>query len=159
MTGSARGGFRAGGLALAVAVVLVAAAAGPGPAFAASPAPAAGVTAATPHAQSEIQLSPLTLSLGNQRVGTFFFAKGIVITNTGTVPLALNDIRFRSGDTADFVVATNCLPGGRPRSLPRGASCLIKAVFTPKDYELAAIMGRLVDLVEARRAERVTAAR
>jgi ethylmalonyl-CoA mutase len=33
----------------------------------------------------------------------------------------------------------------------------VRAVFTPKDYELAAIMGALLDLVEAERRERVTA--
>jgi ethylmalonyl-CoA mutase len=34
----------------------------------------------------------------------------------------------------------------------------VAAVFTPKDYELASIMSTLLDLVEARRRERVTAA-
>ena len=129
MTGSARRGVRAGGVALAAAISILAPAGLPGPAFATPAAPAA-----TPHATSAITLSPLTLSLGSQRVGTYFFAKGIILTNTGTVPLALNDIRFRGGNAADFVVATNCLPGGRPRTLKRGASCLIKVVFTPKAY-------------------------
>jgi hypothetical protein len=126
MTGSARG-TRAGVLALVAAVSILAAAAG-------FSGPASADAAAVPHAKAAIKVSPLTLSLGSQRVGTFYFAKGIVITNTGTVPLALNDIRFRGGNSADFVVATNCLPGGRPRTLKRGASCLIKVVFTPKAY-------------------------
>ena len=61
----------------------------------------------------------------------------------------------RRASRAPVVVGGIIPPGRRALARPRG----VRAVFTPKDYELAAIMSRLLDLVEAQRRERVPAAR
>jgi len=69
------------------------------------------------------------------------------------VPEVLAGLR-EAGVTASVVVGGIVPPDDARSLLAQG----VKAVFTPKDYELAAIMARLVDLVEAQRAERVPAA-
>ena len=78
------------------------------------------------------------LRLGNQRVGTFFVGKSVVITNTGTLPIAMDQILYSGGDRSDFVVGTDCFPDGNPSILKRGASCVIQVVFTPRDVRTSA---------------------
>ncbi|HEV3327809.1 MAG TPA: methylmalonyl-CoA mutase family protein, partial [Acidimicrobiales bacterium] len=69
------------------------------------------------------------------------------------VPEVLDGLR-EAGVTATVVVG-----GIVPPEDARALTALgVRAVFTPKDYELAAIMSTLLDLVEAQRRLRVTAA-
>ena len=72
--------------------------------------------------------------LGNQRVGTFFVGKSAIITNTGTLPIAMDQILYSGGDQSDFQVGTDCFPNGHPSTLKKGNSCVVRVVFTPRAY-------------------------
>ncbi len=96
---------------------------------------AAAPPVAVSHAAgAKITLSTTTLKLGNQRVGTFFIPKSVLVTNTGTLPVSMDQIVYSSGHQSDFVVKTDCFPDGHPSILKRGHSCVIQVVFTPRDF-------------------------
>ena len=146
MIGSVRG-FRAVGTVLVAAATIATLAGLTGPAGAAptttsGPAGPSGPTAVAQPKQTAvaqatktaIHVAPTSLNLGHRRVGTFLYAQASVITNTGTLPLALNAIKFVKGTPQDFTVGTDCFPNRRPVTLAPGKSCLISAIFTPRDY-------------------------
>ena len=116
-------------VALGAVVAVLAAAVAPGAAGAAPPPAAVG------HASgSHLTITPQNMVLGNQRVGTFFVGKSAVITNTGTLPIAMDQILYSGGDQSDFQVGTDCFPNGHPSTLKKGSSCVVRVVFTPRAY-------------------------
>ena len=149
MIGATRGRYRAGGLVLVAALTIGAAVglptsalAGPtGPSGPAASNPAASdpvatnkvAPAADPHVTA-LTVSPPNLSLGKERVGSFFVSNTAILANLSKKSITINDIAFKSGDTGDFVVGTDCFPGGKPRTLKPKQGCRIKAVFTPHAY-------------------------
>ena len=108
---TARGRTRSAAAALVAAVAIVAAAgaAGAGAAPRRSTAAAHPRRSVTPPA-THLTIAPQMLKLGNQRVGTFFVGKSVVITNTGTLPISMDQIVYSGGDQSDFVVGTDCFP-------------------------------------------------
>jgi len=141
MIGATRGRTRAGGpvlvaaLAIGAAVGLPASAlAGPtGPSGAPLAASSKVAPAADPHVTA-LTVSPPNLSLGKERVGSFFVSNTAIIANLSQHPIKIKDIAFKSGDTSDFVVGTDCFPHGKPRTLKPKQGCRIKAVFVPHVY-------------------------
>jgi len=73
-----------------------------------------GVPAAT--------IAPLSLTFGNQAIGTSSAPQSFTITNTGTGALAISDIQVTSG----FSETNNC-----PTSLALGATCSVNVTFAP----------------------------
>jgi hypothetical protein len=71
-----------------------------------------------------VSLSPVSLSFGNQTVGTTSAARFSTLTNTGNATLTINSLQI-SGDFA-FAGAGNC-----SGSVAAGASCSISVNFTP----------------------------
>jgi hypothetical protein len=135
MSGRTRGRARAGRLLLAGLVTVVGASVIPA-AAGADPSAAPVSPAATPRNApgAKLTLSTSVLKLGNQRVGTFFIPKSVLLTNTGTLPISMDQIVYSSGHQSDFLVKTDCFPGGHPSLLKRGHSCVIQVVFTPRDF-------------------------
>ena len=72
------------------------------------------------------------LALGQRRAGTYYGDATSTIVNTGSQPVRINRIVYSSGDTADFVAGTDCMPHGPGSMLPAHGTCVIKAVFTPQ---------------------------
>jgi hypothetical protein len=69
-----------------------------------------------------IALNPASLDFGNQFAKTRSPVKTVMVTNTGSRPLAISSISA----TSDFGVTTNC-----STSLPSLASCSVAVSFTP----------------------------
>ncbi|HEV2207408.1 MAG TPA: choice-of-anchor D domain-containing protein [Verrucomicrobiae bacterium] len=82
----------------------------------------AATTTAAISGQPVAALSSLTLSFGNQLVGTTSAAKGVRLSNTGTAPLTIASMVA----TGDFAQTNNCAG-----SVAAGASCTITVTFTP----------------------------
>ncbi|WP_036517331.1 choice-of-anchor D domain-containing protein [Nevskia soli] len=82
-------------------------------------------TAATPVAQ----LAPATLNF-SETVGTPSAAQTVILSNTGTAPLALSAVALGGADAADYTIASGstCAASG---SVAINASCIVKIVFTP----------------------------
>jgi hypothetical protein len=71
-----------------------------------------------------VALSTTSLTFGLQLVGTRSAAQTAILTNTATTPLTISSIAV----SGDFVAKDNC-----GSSLPAGASCTIKAAFSPSE--------------------------
>jgi hypothetical protein len=67
-------------------------------------------------------IAPLSLTFGNQAIGTSSAPQSFTITNTGTGALAISNIQVTSG----FSETNNC-----PSSLALGATCSINVTFAP----------------------------
>jgi hypothetical protein len=77
-------------------------------------------------AQPTVQLSPTSLSFGNQAVGTSSAAQVVTITNTGTSTLVFTNIRITGNNRLDYSQSNTC-----GSTLAANASCTINVVFTP----------------------------
>jgi len=71
-----------------------------------------------------VQLTPTSLSFGNQLVGTSS-TQGVTLTNLGNAPLTITGIAA----TGNFTQTNTC--GTLPASVLAGANCTISVTFTP----------------------------
>ena len=69
-----------------------------------------------------ITVQTRSYNFGNVRVGTSSPERSLVITSSGTAPLAITGIRL----TGDYAGTSNC-----PRSLAPGATCALTGTFRP----------------------------
>ncbi|HEV2491065.1 MAG TPA: choice-of-anchor D domain-containing protein [Candidatus Acidoferrales bacterium] len=76
-----------------------------------------------------VSLSPTSLNLGSQNVGTQSAGQSTTLTNTGSGPLTINTIGFTGPDPGDFNETNNCPIGGA--GLASGNACTITVTFTP----------------------------
>lgn len=76
-----------------------------------------------------VGLSPTSLVFSVTAVGATSKAKTVTVTNTGAVPLAINEITLGGANPGDFA-QTNTCPAS-PLTLAQGASCKISVTFTP----------------------------
>lgn len=72
-----------------------------------------------------VELSPASLSFGNQTVGTTSAPQSVTLTNTRSTGLKVT-IGIGGADPSDFGQTNNC--GAGPKA---GASCTITVTFTP----------------------------
>jgi hypothetical protein len=73
-----------------------------------------------------VQLSPMNVNFGNQRVGTISSPHSVTLTNTGSAPLHIQGIAISGHDFGDFIETTTC-----GSSLPANTSCAIQVRFAP----------------------------
>jgi hypothetical protein len=74
-----------------------------------------------------IQLSPVSVSFGNQPVGTKSLAKTVTVSNKSHQTVNIGGIAIHGADPSDFpFISTTC-----GASLSSGASCFIKVAFMP----------------------------
>src|ERR1700728_524638 len=80
-------------------------------------------------ASQTVNLSPTSLSFGNQTVNTTGTAQTVTLTNTGTATLTFTSIIIAGAEHLDFapVVSNSC-----GKSLVAGGSCKISVAFSPK---------------------------
>jgi hypothetical protein len=71
-------------------------------------------------------LSPTDLEFGNQPVETASAPKSLMLTNTGTGALTVDDVQIAGPDLNDFTASSEC-----GASLAAGASCSINIAFSP----------------------------
>ncbi len=91
-----------------------------------------GSVAAGDGSASPIRMVPASMSLGNERVGSFVVGQIASLVNETGHPVRLDSIAFSGGDTSDFVVGTDCFPDEQPVTLPPKRACALKVVFTPR---------------------------
>ena len=72
------------------------------------------------------QLSPTSLSFGNQTVGFVSTAQPVTLTNTGNIALAITSTLITGANPNDFHQTNNC-----GTSLAAGSSCTISVTFKP----------------------------
>ncbi len=73
-----------------------------------------------------VNLSPTSLTFGNQAPGTTSAAQAVTLTNNGLSALSISSIAVTGTNAGDFAQTNNC-----PNSLAAGASCTINVTFTP----------------------------
>ncbi|HXH51024.1 MAG TPA: choice-of-anchor D domain-containing protein, partial [Terriglobia bacterium] len=73
-----------------------------------------------------VTLSPTSLILGNQTVGTSSLPQTVMLSNAGSSSLSITGISIGGTNPADFAQTNNC-----GTSLAAGASCSINVTFTP----------------------------
>jgi hypothetical protein len=74
-----------------------------------------------------VQLTPVTLSFGNQPVGTTSLPKTVTVSNKSHQTVKISSIAIHGADPSDFhLVSTTC-----GASLASGASCFVKVKFIP----------------------------
>lgn len=71
-------------------------------------------------------ISPITVSFGNQTIGTASSASTVVLTNQGTGPLTIASATISGANSGDFSKTTTCSSTVSP-----GASCTFSIVFNP----------------------------
>ena len=76
--------------------------------------------------QTTVNLTPVSLSFGNQNVGTKSPPQTATLSNVGKTALTLQGISFAGTGASSFLQTNNC-----GTSLAAGASCAISAVFKP----------------------------
>ncbi len=76
-----------------------------------------------------VNLSPTSLSFGNQNVGTTSAAQTVTLTNNGTSALTITSIGVTGTNAADFAQTNTCPLS--PSTLAAGANCTISVTFTP----------------------------
>jgi hypothetical protein len=74
-----------------------------------------------------VELQPIGVNFGDQKVGTKSQPVPVTLTNVGTTALSISQIAFTGIDPGDFSQTNNC-----GSSVPAGASCTIKVRFAPK---------------------------
>lgn len=83
-------------------------------------------------ATTAVDIHPSNFSFGQQTIGTET-ALTITLTNTGTIPLTVADVRFEGANPDDFlVVGTTCLAG----AIEPNAACEVVIAFRPTDVGL-----------------------
>jgi len=83
-------------------------------------------TAALSGTGTVVELSPIGLNFGDQKLKTKSPAVPVQLTNTGKSKLAISQIAITGADAEDFSETNNC-----GASLQAGASCTIKVMFRP----------------------------
>ncbi len=73
-----------------------------------------------------VQLTPMNVKFGNQRVGTISPPQTVRLTNTGSTPLSIRGIGIVGNNFGDFVETTTC-----GSSVPANSSCAIDVRFRP----------------------------
>jgi hypothetical protein len=73
-----------------------------------------------------VQLSPIAINFGDQKVGTQSVAAPIQLTNVGTTTLSISQIGITGRNPQDFSETNNC-----GTSVKAGSSCTIKVTFKP----------------------------
>ena len=76
-----------------------------------------------------VNLSPTSLSFGNQNVGTTSAAQTVTLTNNGTAALTINSISVAGTNPGDFAESDNCPIS--PSTLAVNANCTLSVTFTP----------------------------
>jgi uncharacterized repeat protein (TIGR01451 family) len=79
-------------------------------------------------ANPAIAITPLTLSFGDQTVGSTSAVQSVTVTNVGNAPLLIGSIKFVLGNSLDFVVVTNTCVGV---PIPPNGFCTINVGFQP----------------------------
>jgi FG-GAP-like repeat/Abnormal spindle-like microcephaly-assoc'd, ASPM-SPD-2-Hydin len=74
-----------------------------------------------------VELQPIGVNFGNQKVGTRSQPVPVTLTNVGTTTVSITKIAFTGTDAEDFSQTNNCGSG-----VPAGGSCTIKVRFKPK---------------------------
>jgi hypothetical protein len=74
-----------------------------------------------------VELSPLSLTFGSQKVGSKSAPQSVKLTNTGTAAIGISQIIDSGTDGGDFLETNNC-----PSSLNAGANCSITVTFDPR---------------------------
>jgi hypothetical protein len=70
-------------------------------------------------------LSPTSLNLGMQNVGTTSAAKNITVKNNEKVTVTFSSVNITGTDSSEFAQSNNCT------SLAAGATCTVSVTFTP----------------------------
>ena len=73
-----------------------------------------------------VELSPLSVNFGDQKVGTISPPHTVTLTNTGSTPLSIRGIAILGANFGDFAQTTTC-----GSSVPANASCTIDVRFAP----------------------------
>jgi hypothetical protein len=73
-----------------------------------------------------VELSPIGVTFGDQKVGTKSAPVPVKLTNLGKTSLSVSQITISGADEEDFSQTNNC-----GSSVPAGGSCTIKVVFKP----------------------------
>jgi FG-GAP-like repeat/Abnormal spindle-like microcephaly-assoc'd, ASPM-SPD-2-Hydin len=73
-----------------------------------------------------VELSPIAVNFGGQKVGTKSAPVPVQLTNVGTTTLSISQIAITGADAADFSQTNNC-----GTSVPAGGSCTIQVTFQP----------------------------
>jgi hypothetical protein len=73
-----------------------------------------------------VELSPIGVTFGDQKVGTKSAPVPVKLTNDGKTSLSVSQVRISGADEEDFSQTNNC-----GSSVPAGGSCTIKVVFKP----------------------------
>ena len=76
-----------------------------------------------------VNLSPTSVSFGNQNVGTSSSTQAVTLTNSGTTPLSISSIAIAGTNAADFAQTNTCPSSSN--TLAAGSSCTISLTFTP----------------------------
>ena len=74
-----------------------------------------------------VELQPIGVNFGNQKVGTQSQPVPATLTNVGTTALSMSQIAFTGTDPGDFSQTNDC-----GSSVPAGGNCTIKVRFKPK---------------------------
>jgi hypothetical protein len=72
------------------------------------------------------QVSPASLTFGQQPVGTASAASAVTLSNTGDAALSIYGVALGGSNAGDFAETNSC-----GSSLAAGANCLINVTFTP----------------------------
>jgi Abnormal spindle-like microcephaly-assoc'd, ASPM-SPD-2-Hydin len=73
-----------------------------------------------------VNVSPTSLTFGNQAPGTTSAAQAVKLTNNGLSALSISNIALTGTNAGDFAQTNNC-----PNSLAASSSCTINVTFTP----------------------------
>ena len=76
-----------------------------------------------------VSLTPSSLNLGSEDVGSTSAAQTATLSNTGTGPLTINSIGIMGANPNDFGETNSCPIN--PQQLSSGNSCIISVTFTP----------------------------
>ncbi|KAA6462015.1 choice-of-anchor D domain-containing protein [Acidobacteria bacterium AB60] len=71
-----------------------------------------------------ITISSMTLSFGNQLVGSSSAAQTVTVTNVGTVPVVISNVSLMGLNPSDFIQTNNCVGSIT-------TSCTISVIFNP----------------------------
>lgn len=81
------------------------------------------------NAASVVNISPSSLSFGNQNMGATSATQTITLTNSGTAALTISGITLSGANASDFAESNNCPIS--PGTLAAGAKCTLSVTFTP----------------------------
>ena len=76
-------------------------------------------------------ISPMTLTFGQQAVGTPSGPQTVVLRNSGSLPLQMSSISTAGANAADFRVGTGTNCPMSSGTLPAGQSCTVMVMFAP----------------------------